>query len=440
MTSLASSSPSSTAAGPPFDAGMSLSCYTAPGILFANPNALRQHYKSDWHRYNLKRKVAGLPPITSAQFHKRREAALRLRAQAGEPQKGKSHLNQKKIAKIGAHKKKHKDRAERRARSAAAATASESSGGESKQGASGFGSGDKSNSAAAHAAARLGIDEGAAALLLAEINKEGTSTDGAPVEDLDLETITATQLRRVANPCANLFSHGEFASIEENLAQMHSKYGFRLPDAEYIDDLPGLMKYAVAKVRLGKMCLYCDRGFQTAAGCQNHMRDQNHCRLPVSNDDYFYEEYGEFYDYSSAKVEEAGEMEMLETGEILLRSPDGKTGKIIGNRSFRNVYAQNIQADDNRGSVLAARAQAKERLLLMCNKLGIKTTTSSSSQLSRYVEFQRRHNDMGLQLMRKKTAVKNKREMRMGIHTNMLQKNKIAGSGSRFALGVGVHG
>ena len=47
---------------------------------------------------------------------------------------------------------------------------------------------------------------------------------------------------------------------------------------------------------------------------------------------------------------------------------------------------------------------------------------------------------MGLQLMRKKTAVKNKREMRMGIHTNMLQKNKIAGSGSRFALGVGVHG
>jgi hypothetical protein len=244
----------------------------------------------------------------------------------------------------------------------------------------------------------------------------------------------------VANPCANLFSHGEFASIEENLAQMHSKYGFRLPDAEYIDDLPGLMKYAVAKVRLGKMCLYCDRGFQTAAGCQNHMRDQNHCRLPVSNDDYFYEEYGEFYDYSSAKVEEAGEMEMLETGEILLRSPDGKTGKIIGNRSFRNVYAQNIQADDNRGSVLAARAQAKERLLLMCNKLGIKTTTSSSSQLSRYVEFQRRHNDMGLQLMRKKTAVKNKREMRMGIHTNMLQKNKIAGSGSRFALGVGVHG
>ena len=57
-----------------------------------------------------------LPAKLTMQFHKRREAALRLRSQAGEPQKGKSHLNQKKIAKIGAHKKKHKDQAERRAR------------------------------------------------------------------------------------------------------------------------------------------------------------------------------------------------------------------------------------------------------------------------------------------------------------------------------------
>merc|ERR1719502_716181 len=425
MTSLASDGPASGAA--------SLSCYTAPGVLFANPNALRQHYKSDWHRYNLKRKIAGLPPITSAQFNKRREAAMRLRAKAGEPQKGKSHLNQKKIAKIDAHKKKHKEKARRRAQRAAA-----NAGGESKHGASEPSRAD--NSAAAHAAARLGIDEGAAALLLAEMNKGRTQNDSSPVEDLDLETITAAQLRRVANPCANLFSHGEFSSIEENLAFMHHKYGFSLPDAEFIDDLPGLMKYAVAKVRLGKLCLYCDKGFQTAAGCQNHMRDQNHCRLPIANDDYFYEEYGEFYDYSSAKVEEAGEMEMLETGEILLRSADGKSGKIIGNRSFRNVYAQNIQADDDRSSVLAARAQAKERLLLMCNKLGIKTTTSSSQQLSKYVEFQRRHNDMGLKLMRKKTAIQNKRSMQMGTHTNLLQKNKVAGSGSRFALGVGVHG
>ena len=136
---------------------------------------------------------------------------MRLREKSSEPQKGKSHLNQKKIAKIDAHKKKHKERLGDPAQRAAASQNAEGHEGESKHAAD-----DNIKSAAAHAAARLGIDEGAAALLLAEMKgASGTSSDGASLDDIDLDTITATQLRRVANPCANLFSHGEFESIDE---------------------------------------------------------------------------------------------------------------------------------------------------------------------------------------------------------------------------------
>ena len=31
----------------------------------------KAHYKTDWHRYNLKRKVADLPPVTAENFQQR---------------------------------------------------------------------------------------------------------------------------------------------------------------------------------------------------------------------------------------------------------------------------------------------------------------------------------------------------------------------------------
>ena len=43
-------------------------CATAPGVEFATRERLLEHYHTDWHRYNLKRKVAGLPMLTEAMF------------------------------------------------------------------------------------------------------------------------------------------------------------------------------------------------------------------------------------------------------------------------------------------------------------------------------------------------------------------------------------
>jgi len=31
----------------------------------------KAHYKTDWHRYNVKRKVAGLPPVTVETFNEK---------------------------------------------------------------------------------------------------------------------------------------------------------------------------------------------------------------------------------------------------------------------------------------------------------------------------------------------------------------------------------
>lgn len=43
-------------------------------VAFSNGELQRAHYKTDWHRYNLKRKVADLGPISANEFTEKVEA------------------------------------------------------------------------------------------------------------------------------------------------------------------------------------------------------------------------------------------------------------------------------------------------------------------------------------------------------------------------------
>lgn len=64
-------------------------------------DALKLHYKSDWHRYNLKRGVAGLPVVGKDLFDRvmtqaaAQEAASKKRSEGGTAKAGKSHLKRK---------------------------------------------------------------------------------------------------------------------------------------------------------------------------------------------------------------------------------------------------------------------------------------------------------------------------------------------------------
>lgn len=43
---------------------MSFTCISCH-VVFKEANIQREHYRTDWHRYNLKRKVVDLPPVTA---------------------------------------------------------------------------------------------------------------------------------------------------------------------------------------------------------------------------------------------------------------------------------------------------------------------------------------------------------------------------------------
>ena len=51
--------------------GTGLTSTTAPGKTFDTRKDIADHYKSDWHRYNLKRREAGLPMLREEDFKAR---------------------------------------------------------------------------------------------------------------------------------------------------------------------------------------------------------------------------------------------------------------------------------------------------------------------------------------------------------------------------------
>ena len=374
-----------------------LSCYTAPGVVFSSTEELREHYRSDWHRYNLKRKVAGFPPVKLEAFQKRRAAAMRLAEQTHSPVLKTDHLknkNPKAKKRNGKLPGKGRDRK----------TVNQATG-------------LKSNSSAA------------------------LSTT-PPSIAIDLDKLTMEEMEQKASPNYSIFDAQQFSSVEDNLKHMNEKYCFRIPDAKYVSDVQGLIKYCVAKVHLGRICIYCNKAFSSTQGCKMHMREMAHCRLPISDEEMFYEEYGEFYDFTeaNAEIEAAGgptKFEVLDTGELLLLGKEGKPSKIIGTREFRHVYKQNFKPDDNRASVQAARKDAKERLLLMYGQSGISVRTSAPTTLSAFVRYQERGKQ--LKLIHKQQQRSMKFNMRVDRNSNLLMKNDVAGR-IKGGIGSGVHG
>lgn len=138
---------------------------------------------------------------------------------------------------------------------------------------------------------------------------------------------------------------------------MHKQHGFFIPDAEYLKDPQGLLRYLGIKVTKDFMCLYCeDRGkqFSSLEAVRKHMVSKSHCKLKYG-DEGLEEELEDFYDFTSSYLpEEDAQLVSAEeptaipvsltTGgaELLIKHDTGKKQcvKTIGSREFLRYYKQ----------------------------------------------------------------------------------------------------
>lgn len=309
----------------------SFTCITCR-VAFRDLEIQRQHYKSDWHRYNLKRKVADLPPVTVEDFQKRVIAQCnKYDASREEESKycsicGKTFSTQNQYDNH-LSSKKHKDKLFK-LDMAQPPSEDESTVGDS-------------------------------ALSTSIASSFSTVRTGKTVEDADnmeissdVESVDSDEwLEDTDNPITNnncLFCNHHSRSVLYNLKHMTIAHSFFIPDPEYCIDIKGLLTYLGEKIYAGYICIWCNdsgKAFQSIDAVKAHMIDKGHCKMLHEGDALA--EYAQFYDYSSSypdaeTADPNAEFEIpeLDDSDYQLVLP---SGNVIGHRSLMRYYKQSVK-------------------------------------------------------------------------------------------------
>jgi len=311
-----------------------LTCITCQ-VKFSLADLHREHFKGDWHRYNLKRKVASLPVVTSEAFEQRKEAHENQVKLENKEMKHEGNYciacgkNFKNVKAYENHiqSKKHQDMIL------------------------------KFESKPTHVTAFTSEDE-------------DDSDDGMEVEEVDSDEWEDDPI--LNTDC--LFCSHHSASLEKNLVHMTAAHSFFLPDPEFITNLEGFIDYLGAKVGQGKMCLWCNdsgKSFSAAADVQRHMVDKGHCKLLHTGESLV--EYDQWYDYSTSypgemqqDPESEPDLQVLDDTGFQLVLPSGTK---IGHRSLLRYYRQSLNPE--RALVVTERnSRVRHHLLSTYRALG----------------------------------------------------------------------
>ena len=123
-------------------------------------------------------------------------------------------------------------------------------------------------------------------------NESNMDSDHDDEEENDFEELPL-------GPSISIFDNKEFDTVDDCVTYMAETFGFFIPDVEYLVDLEGLLGYLGEKVKLGGLCLCCQKQCKPGRPCQNHMKDSSHCKIAFE-EGIDLDEYEDFYDYTSS--------------------------------------------------------------------------------------------------------------------------------------------
>ena len=102
------------------------------------------------------------------------------------------------------------------------------------------------------------------------------------------------------------FCNYESPTSTLSLSHMGKIHGLFIPEKDYLVDLQGLLRYLQAKVLQNYECLFCHKLKGTAPGVQTHMRDKGHCRIGFESEEEMVE-IGQFYNFTSTYSDDESE-------------------------------------------------------------------------------------------------------------------------------------
>ncbi|KAI0434220.1 C2H2 type zinc-finger-domain-containing protein [Xylaria sp. FL1042] len=324
MATIASSRPSGATFQAQQDAAPSSHQYTCNTcqVAFRYADTQKGHMKSDWHRYNLKRRVASLPPISSEVFT---EKVLQARAAtAAEADRAgfqqlcevcqRTYYSENSYRN---HVSSQKHKAKKAALSRRGTTIDDASSVMSST----FSLGDPipAPSEEVDSDAEVEFSEVVEGLQKTSL-KERASPVKRPsnpvpsvstkdqaehaVSEQPSETTSTTETTPLVVTLKScLFCNYDSPTIPLNVLHMERIHGMFIPEKQYLVDLDGLITSLQQRIREYHECLYCGKIKNTVPGVQTHMRDKGHCMIPFTTEE---EQLmiGDFYDFRSTYSDE----------------------------------------------------------------------------------------------------------------------------------------
>lgn len=389
---------------------------------FTDESEQKLHYKSEWHRYNLKRKIAGVPGVTEALFLARQSALADEKNKLNETPMlyscglcGKGYRSSKAHAQH-LNSKSHIIRASQ---------------GQSPQNAENAIIKPLTRRVPVRPAPRKDvdaeeseesdweevdpeddmIDEAADSLTSMKMNEQSANSDDIEEdEEDDFEEL---------DPTCCFMCDLQNSTIESCMVHMHKKHGFFIPDIEYLKDPKGLLTYLGLKVKRDFLCLYCNERchpFSSLEAVRKHMEAKSHCKVRYGEGGDDEEvELEEFYDYSSSYMDEDGKQlvavndgaNSVELGsggaELVIRSRNnnGVSTKTLGSREFLRYYRQKPRpAPANDYAISLALASSYKNM-------GLSTVQSKERTIRMKVLKEISRGRSGAEAMRTKIGIKN---------------------------------
>lgn len=385
-----------------------LTC-NACNMEFENEAERKLHYSSDWHRYNLKRKVAGVPGVTEELFEARQSALALEKGKSDEAPMlytcgvcGKGYRSSK------AHEQHLKSRSHvlRVSQGTASSNGDEDVAIVTPLPPRRF----KNEESDDDEWVEADSDEEEEEEVSDSLSKLNVNESGGAGEEEKYEL----------DPTCCLMCDKKHKTLESCMVHMHKHHGFFVPDVEYLKDPEGLLTYLGLKVKRDFMCLYCSElchAFSSLEAVRKHMEAKSHCKLHYGDgDDEEDAELEEFYDYSSSYVDETGDqivvagetdnaVELVGGSELVIteRTENTTTSRTLGSREFMRYYRQKPRPSSQNSNQIVASLSSRYK------SMGLKTVPSKEDRVKMKAlkEMNKRGETMRTKMAMKSNVIRN---------------------------------
>ncbi|CCJ28093.1 unnamed protein product [Pneumocystis jirovecii] len=225
-------------------------------------------YRSEWHLYNLKRKIAGFPTVSAEIFSRKvverkamlMEESYKLISKKKKNIKHDDFINNLKIL-------EHKN------------------------------SNEQSNldKFDIYEASQKSFDD---VNTFDDINLHSVTLEKVSSNKTDEEAIIEERIAKSTSleitDC--LFCTLKFHTLDENLKHMKKVHSLFLPHQEYLVDLEGLIKYLGEKISIGNLCLSCEKVGRNLNSIRQHMFSKGHYSIAYNTEEQKLE-LSDYYDF-----------------------------------------------------------------------------------------------------------------------------------------------